>query len=143
MTVFEILVLISVPNRNQDKFRRFEDDLIDDQKWQEKEKLIDLTGLNILKQPIQEHLQALKQMLEEQIVAVNGRISSGENNHLKIKKRGQHVHWTLQYPRSSESINHPLFDVLKQVDISDVMHFVKGRAYHMAKGSRYHLRLQR
>ena len=110
--------------RDSVRFRSFEDDLIDDQKWQEKEKLIDLTGLTILKQPITDHLQALEQLLEERVAVVNKRISSGENKHLKIKRRGQHVHWTLRYPHSSESVNHPLFGVLKQVDISDVMHFV-------------------
>jgi hypothetical protein len=62
---------------------------------------------------------------------IYGRISSGENKHLKIKRRGQHVHWTLQYPRSSESVNHPLFDALKQVDISDVMHFVNQKCQFM------------
>jgi len=117
--------------RDSVRFRSFEDDLIDDQKWQEKEKLIDLTGLTILKQPIAEHLQSLEQLLEERIAVVNGRISSGENKHLKIKRRGQHVHWTLQYPRSSESVNHPLFDALKQVDISDVMHFVNQHCQFM------------
>ena len=40
--------------RDSVRFRSFEDDLIDDQKWQEKEKLIDLTDLTILKQPIQD-----------------------------------------------------------------------------------------
>jgi len=140
---YEFLVYRSLHNgllagdifcRDSVRFRSFEawveceayrnHNLIDDQKWQEKEKLIDLTGLTILKQPIKEHLAALEQLLEERIAVVNEHISSGENKHLKIKRREQNVHWTLQYPRSSESVNHPLFGVLEQIDISDVMHFV-------------------
>src|SRR4051794_20197854 len=31
------------------------------------------------------------------------------------------------YPPSSESVNHPFFDQLRQVDISSVVHFVHGR----------------
>jgi len=117
--------------RDSVRFRSFEDDLIDDKKWQEKEKLIDLTDLTILKHPIQDHLADLERVLEERIAVVNERISSGENKHLNIKRRGQQVHWTLQYPRSSEPVNHPLFDALKQVDISDMMHFVNQQCQFM------------
>jgi TnpA family transposase len=105
-------------------FRSFEDDLIDNQQWQHKEQLIADTRLTILKQPIREHLKSLQQMLEARITEVNQRITSGENEHFKIKKRGKHGHWTLSYPRGSEPVNHPFFDRLRQVDIGDVLHFV-------------------
>jgi hypothetical protein len=38
--------------RDRVRFRSFEDDLLDDQQWQQKEKLMTDTGLIILKQPI-------------------------------------------------------------------------------------------
>ena len=98
--------------------------LIDDQQWQEKEKLIADTGLSILNQPIKEHLAMLEQMLEARIAEVNRRIAKGLNKHVKIKKHGQNVRWTLTSPRSSEPANHPLFDTLRQVEISSVMNFV-------------------
>ena len=34
------------------------------------------------------------------------------------------MRWTLQYPQSSEPVNHPFFDGLNQVDIGSVLHFV-------------------
>ena len=86
------------------------------------------TGLTILKQPIHDHLQALKQMLEVRITEVNQRITAGFNEHFQIKKRGK---WTLQYPRASETVNHPFFDRLRQVDIGDVMHFVNRQCRFM------------
>ena len=113
-------------------FRSFEDDLVDNEQWQKKEQLIADTGLTILKQPIQEHLKSLQQMLEERITKVNQRIISGENKHFQIKQRGKQSRWTLQYPRASEAVNHPFFDTLKQVDIGDVMHFVNQQCRFMA-----------
>ena len=106
--------------RDSVRFRSFEDDLLDDKRWQQKEKLIDESGLAILKQPIQDHLASLEQELEKRIVEVNRRIVSGENKHVQIKQNGR---WTLQYPHGSDPVNHPLFDTLKQVDISSVLHF--------------------
>ena len=34
------------------------------------------------------------------------------------------LRWTLRYPQSSEPVNHPFFDGLKQVDIGSMLHFV-------------------
>jgi len=110
--------------RDSVRFRSFEDDLIDDRQWQRKEELIAATGLTILNQPVHGHLASLEQMLEEHLVAVNQRIASGENEHFQIKRRGQHVRWTLQYPRNSDPVNQPFYDALRQVDIGSVLHFV-------------------
>ena len=106
------------------RFRSFEDDLIDDNRWKDKENLIANTGLPLLKQPIREHLAELETQLEDRLIQVNQRIATGDNAHFAIKKRGAQTRWTLQYPRSTELINHPCFDALKQVDISSVLHFV-------------------
>ncbi len=110
--------------RDSVRFRSFEDDLLDDEAWQDKDKLIANTGLPLLKQPIREHLAELEQQLEDRLVEVNERITSGDNQHFKTIKRGSQVRWTLQYPQSSEPVNHPFFDGLKQVDIGSVLHFV-------------------
>ena len=109
--------------RDSVRFRSFEDDLLDDQRWQDKASLIANTSLPLLKQPIREHLAQLEQRLEDRLVAVNRRIASGENAHFEIKRRAPKVRWTLQYPRDSEPVNHPFFDALNQVDIGSVLHF--------------------
>ena len=117
--------------RDSVRFRSFEDDLLNDQRWQEKEALMADTGLAILMQPIQNHLAALEQMLEERLAAVNQRITSGENEHFQVKRRGQQVRWTLQYPHSSEPVNHPFYDALSQVDIASLLHFVNQQCRFM------------
>ncbi len=110
-------------SRDSIRFRSFEDDLIDDQKWQQKEKLIDDFGLTIFQQPIQNHLFDLEKQLEARLIEVNQNISSGKNEHLQIKKRGPHTHWTLPYNRDTEPINHAFYDTLKQMDIRSILYF--------------------
>ena len=117
--------------RDSVRFRNFEDDLIDDDRWKDKENLMATTGLPLLQQPIREHLAELETQLEDRLIQVNQRIASGDNAHVEIKKRGSHTRWTLQYPRSAELINHPCFDALKQVDISSVLHFVNRHCHFM------------
>ena len=53
----------------------FEDDLVDDQAWQDKDNLIASTGLPLLKQPIRAHLAELEQQLGR-LAEVNERIAS-------------------------------------------------------------------
>lgn len=110
--------------RDSVHFRSFEDDLLDDQQMQHKDQLLSDTGLTLLKQPIREHLAELAQQLEARFAEVNRRIASSENDHFEIKKRGRQTRWSLPYPRSGDSVNHPFFDALAQVDIASVLHFV-------------------
>ncbi|WP_404452705.1 Tn3 family transposase [Virgibacillus necropolis] len=109
--------------RESIRFRSFEDDLIDDHQWQQKEKLMADVGLCDVSLPIRDHLADLVQRLEARIIEVNQRIASGDNDHLQIKKHGSHSRWTLPYARETESANHSFFDVLKQIDIGSILHY--------------------
>jgi len=118
--------------RHSVRFRSFEDDVLDDQQWANKDALIAETGRPMLAQPIQEHLAELERQLEERIVAVNQRIAHGENHQFQIKQHGKRNAWTLQYPTSSEAINHPVFETLRQVTISTLLHFVNDHCQFLA-----------
>ncbi len=117
--------------RDSVRFRSFEDDLLDDQRWQQKETLLTNTGLTILQQPVQKHLAALEQQLEERLAAVNQRIVSGENQYFQFKNQNKQGRWSLQYPQASEAVNQPFFDQLRQVDIGNVLHFVNQHCQFM------------
>src|SRR5215813_14773636 len=69
--------------RESVRFRSFEDDLLDDQRWQAKDTLIADTGLPRLQQPIEEHLAMLEQHLERRLAEVNQRIASGDNAYIQ------------------------------------------------------------
>ena len=105
-------------------FRSFDDDLLSDEAWQEKEALIAQVGLPILTQPVEEHLAELENLLETRLKEVNQRITSGENEHIVVKKSGR---WHLPYSRTGDAINDPFFDALSQVDIQAICKFVHHR----------------
>ena len=113
--------------RDSVRFRSFEDDLLDDGQWRQREQLLVDTGLARLADPIPEQLGALEQTLERRLSEVNRRIAAGENDHFEVTRRGSQARWTLRYPPSGEAVNHPVFDRLRQVDINSVVHFVHER----------------
>src|SRR5699024_4498743 len=108
--------------RESIRFRRCEDDLIVDEKWQQKDTLLVDAGLPTFYQPIPEHLAELKQQLEGRLTEVNQLIASGENEHVH-KKRGRYGRWALSNTRDAESINHTFFDALRPIDIGSVLHY--------------------
>jgi TnpA family transposase len=114
--------------RDSVRFRSFEDDLLDEEQWQRKEELIASTGLSILQEPIGEHLDWLEQLLERRLLEVNRRIASGENKQFRRKRSGR---WTLPTPRERTAVNHPLFEVLPDVNIQTVLRFVNRRTRFM------------
>lgn len=71
--------------RDSIRFRSFEDDLINDRQWEQKEMLIADTGLTIFNQPIHSHLVELEKRLEDRITKVNQSISSGKMSIFKSK----------------------------------------------------------
>lgn len=111
--------------RDSLRFRRLDDDLISEERWaREKDELIAQTGLFRLQTPVKELLASLNGELEGELRRVNERILSGENSHVRVKKRGQHTTWTLPYPRSEEGLNDPFFDEVEQIDIHTLLYFV-------------------
>jgi len=115
---------VDITCRDSVRYRSFDDDLVDAELWRrDKARLLAECGLVFLDVPPREHLASLKELVEDRLTEVNGRILSGANEHFQIKKRGINVSWTLQNLPASESANHPVFDTLQQVDIIDVLRF--------------------
>jgi Tn3 transposase DDE domain/Domain of unknown function (DUF4158) len=117
--------------RDSIRFRSMKDDLLDDEQWQDKDRLIAEVGLDILQQPIEKHLKELEEQLETRIAEVNRRIATGENRHFKMKSGGARPRWTLEYQGESEAANHSFFDQLPQADISSVLHFAQRECQYM------------
>jgi hypothetical protein len=113
--------------RQSVRFRSFDDDLLSDRQWQDKESLLARSGLPILRQPIREHLADLERQLEARILSVNQRIAAGDNRHFQLTGSGRKTRWTLEYPRAGAPVNHAIFDTPRQRDIGSVLHFVNDR----------------
>lgn len=110
--------------RDSNEYRRFEDDLISDARWQDKEKILQETGAALLLTPIHETLQAFKKELEAKFPSVNTRIANGENKHIKIRESKKKRPWTLIYPSEDEGVNHPFYSRLPGISIANLLRFV-------------------
>lgn len=118
--------------RDSIRFRSFEDDLIDAQTWRDqKESLMEQTGLSILRQPIEAHLNDLEKELEARWALVNQRIASGENEYIKIQPQRNRSGWNLQYPGDHDDTNHPVFDTFQHVEVGKVLEFVNQQSQFM------------
>ncbi len=105
------------------EFRRFEDDLISDTRWQDKDTLLQEIGSPVLLTPIEETLRTFQEALEAKFPAVNKRIANGENKHIKVTGTTKH-RWTLLYPPEEETVNSPFYDRLPGIGIADLLWYV-------------------
>lgn len=109
------------------EFRRFEDDLISDARWEDKDAVLREIGAPILLAPIEATLTAFREALEAKFTAVNRRIDSGDNHHIKVRSAEKKRRWTLVYPDEEEAINHAFFGQLPGIDVADLLWFVAGK----------------
>ena len=110
--------------RNSNEFRRFEDDLISDERWKDKEAILSEIDAPILSRPIEETLAVFREALETRYVEVNQRVIACANEYIKVRGRGAKRRWSLVYPTSEEPLNSPFYSRLPGIGIADLLAFV-------------------
>ena len=110
--------------RDSRNFKSFEEDLIDEERWKEKDVIIKSLNLPYLDKPIEEILASLEIELEETIKRVNDRIRLGKNPDIKITGKGENLRWHLLYHNDEETVDHPLYSQLPQIGIVELIGFV-------------------
>lgn len=113
--------------QDSNEFKRFEDDLISDARWEDKDAVLQDIGLPILLRPIEETLAIFREALESRYAQVNQRILEAANEHIKVKGRGEKRRWTLIYPTAEEPVNNPFYGRLPGIGIADLLRFVGSR----------------
>lgn len=108
------------------EFRRFEDDLISDARWKNKDAILREIGSPILLTPIEQLLDQFHDAIEDKFASVNQRIIDGENQHIKVRGAEAKRRWKLLYPSAEESTNNPFYGQLPGVGIADLLWFVAG-----------------
>ncbi|AKE62245.1 transposase (plasmid) [Citrobacter amalonaticus Y19] len=112
--------------KNSNEFRRFEDDLISDLRWQDKELVLREIGAPILLAPIEDTLAELHAMMEARYAAINQHIADGVNKHIKVIGAAEKRRWKLLYPSSDEPVNSDFYSQLPGIGIADLLWFVAG-----------------
>ena len=112
--------------KDSNEFRRFEDDLISDERWNDKEAVLRDLDAPILQSPIEDTLTALRAQLDAKFHMVNARIADGENTHITVRGKGDKQRWNLVYPDHEESTNSHFYAQMPGIGIADLLWFVAG-----------------
>ena len=112
--------------RDSNEFRRFEDDLISDTRWAQREAVLQEICAPLLLAPIEDTLQTLREALETRFAQVNQRITEATNQHIKITGRTDKRRWKLIYPTAEEPVNSPFYGQLPGIGIAELLWFVAG-----------------
>ena len=112
--------------KDSNEYRRFEDDLISDERWRDKEAVLRDLDAPILQVPIEDTLASLRKQLEAKFQAVNTRIDEGRNAHITVRGKGDKRRWNLVYPALDESLNNPFYAQMPGIGIADLLWFVAG-----------------
>lgn len=105
------------------RYRSFEDDLVDEAIWAEKDRL--LPQVVAQSAPINTQLENLKQTLNERFDQVNERIQGGENRFVQVRN-GQAV-WGRGHSSEPGDNHEPLFDATERIDIDQLLLYVDRR----------------
>lgn len=110
--------------RDSNEFRRFEDDLIGDEQWKNKQSILKEIGAPILMTPIEEILTKFRHDISSKFERVNRRIRDQENEHIKVAGAGDKRRWNLIYPDEEEPVTTAFYSQLPAIGIAELLWFV-------------------
>ena len=107
-----------------EKNKRLEHDLIPKRQWQqEQDDLIEKTGLEKLRTPIEKTLTDLHQKLNHQLNRIKVSINNDANEFVRFEKGTTELTWKLANQRSKFNPENPVYNQFPQSSIVDVMNF--------------------
>lgn len=112
--------------KGSNEFRRFEDDLISDTRWEQRETVLQEIGAPLLLAPIEDTLRAFREALETRFAQVNQRITDSANKHIKVTGRAEKRRWKLIYPIAEEPVGASFYSQVPGTGIADLLRFVAG-----------------
>lgn len=112
---------------DSNEFRRFEDDLISDARWQHKDAILRDLNLPVLFAPVEQTLAELHDEIECLLERVNHHIDEGDDPCIKVRRRGGKPHLNLVYPEPDENVNHAFYGQIPSIDIARLLWFVASR----------------
>jgi len=112
-------------------FKSFEEELISNEKWKQKDQIIQSLELPYLHKPVDHILASFEENLENTLKAVNDRIQQGNNPYIKTRNKEGKITWSLPYQKIEDETNHSFYQQFPQVGIGNILHFVNQRCGYM------------
>lgn len=104
--------------------RSLTSDLIQPKEWQQKESIIENTGLDKLVTPINQTLADKSQQLEAKLKEASEHIFNGDNKYVEFIPGKTELKWSIPNNRWQESIENPLYNQIQHMGIVELMLFV-------------------
>ena len=100
------------------------DDLVDDDIWKHRRKLIKSSLLNRINTAPKQLMRSMQKELATTLDQVGDRIQKGDNRNVILRSRSGKTQWRLPSSGAKSLLNNPFFEQLNQVNIADLMRFV-------------------
>ncbi|OUR97978.1 hypothetical protein A9Q81_11990 [Gammaproteobacteria bacterium 42_54_T18] len=111
--------------------KRLEDDLIPQTEWNDREVIIQKTGLSKLINPITDTLSGLTNKLEFQMRQVTHNINGGANEFVRRHPNTDKLTWTLANKRWKDDVDNPIYTQLKHMSIIEIMDYVNQKTGYL------------
>lgn len=129
---FEWLLYLQIPNKLNGqlhlptviKFRSLQDDLISNERWKAKKKLIKKSMLPRLIAKPNRLVEALSSDLKKKLQQVSQRIENSDNQNIILLNRTGKTKWRLPSTSVKSMLNNPFFSQIKPINIADVLRYV-------------------
>ena len=104
--------------------RSLTSDLIQSKEWQQKQTIIENTGLDKLVAPINQTLADKSHQLEAKLMGASEHIFSGDNKYVEFIPGKAELKWSIPNKRWQETIDNPLYSQIQHMGIVELMLFV-------------------
>ncbi|MEL0587551.1 MAG: Tn3 family transposase [Candidatus Thiodiazotropha sp. (ex. Lucinoma kazani)] len=129
---FEWLLYLQISNKLKGqlhlpaaiKFRSLQDDLVSNERWKAKKKLINQSMLPRLLAKPNRLIETLSADLKDKLHQVSQRIENGDNQNVILLNRTGKTKWRLPSNSVKSMLNNPFFDQIKPINIADVLRYV-------------------
>ncbi|MCX7091624.1 MAG: Tn3 family transposase [Legionellales bacterium] len=121
---------------NSLSYRSLNDELHPKQDWDKNKKsIIKRLENKLLASNINDILKEFTNRLGPRYKEVNDKITSGENNKIKLKhnKKGEAIRWTLPYKKADDGVNNPFYENMPLASIAKIIQFTHSQTDFMKK----------
>ena len=113
--------------------KRLDDDLIPGPDWKNnKENIVERTGLERLSHPISKTLSDLEKRLEKMLASVTQNINEDANEFVKRQPKSNQLAWSLAHKRWKDAVDNPIYSQLEHMSIIEIMDYVDKKTGYLS-----------